>query len=71
MAFTRLRDNFKFRNVTPRERRIYVTFTRLRDNFKFLDHVPSHNPSSTVYRLTSFWLLEGWIVLYTQHPVRN
>ena len=46
MAFTRLRDNFKFRNVTPRERRIYVTFTRLRDNFKFLDQ-------SIVYRLPS------------------
>lgn len=46
-----LHDNFKFHNIMPHERRIYVTFTRL--HFRFCDHVLSHNPSSTFYCLSS------------------
>lgn len=48
-----LHDNFKFHNIMPHERRIYVTFTGLHDNFRFCDHVLSHNPSFTLYCLSS------------------
>ena len=58
-----------------RKRKIYATFTRLRDNFEFRDHVPSHNPSSTVCALVhAFWhssMLSWFSYFYCHETFHN